>query len=532
MLKDDVRATTQQILVTSQPAKNDVVRDPKTASQRRQSSKGQGEQHQPDQSNLTPPQSTAAPTTFVAPRVVINYIHGESLDEEYNFKRKRQRLLRVASVREQVSSVGINDFDVRRILVDLSSSTNLLQVSVIKQIGFSSSNMENPGQILSGFNGASITSLGNIVWPVQVSPITLNVQFSIVEDLSPFNAILGRAWLHGMKVIPSTYHQMVSYLTEDGQIDLYGSQLAARQCYQLAREAESSSNHEPSPERASGHFSGTKMFSHGHTLTCSGIHRRLPPTDLTSCHRQDLSTRRSDGFIRIGKESFRTRLMTKIFKPLIGHTIEVYIDDIVVKSRTRAQQVLGVYGHSKGDRGQPDQIKVVMETSTPSSKKELQRLIDRLVALGHFIARFTDKLRSFFLVLKRADAIGWMENFSNWAINAVLFRCISNKEQRLVYYISKAMADAETRYSKMEQTTLALRNAQKLRPYFQAHPITTSIGDHLEVRISDHGSLPSSLRQLQGLGSLYGNLLSGGKIALHSLQLCDEALHYRSYGER
>ena len=34
------------------------------------------------------------------------------------------------------------------------------------------------------------------------------------------------------------------------------------------------------------------------------------------------------------------------------------------------------------------------------------------------------------------------------------------------------MADAETRYSKIEQIALALRNAaQKLRPYFQAHPI-------------------------------------------------------------
>lgn len=34
------------------------------------------------------------------------------------------------------------------------------------------------------------------------------------------------------------------------------------------------------------------------------------------------------------------------------------------------------------------------------------------------------------------------------------------------------MANIETNYSKMEQMTLALRNAaQRLRPYFQAHPI-------------------------------------------------------------
>ncbi|KAL6320610.1 hypothetical protein AAG906_008610 [Vitis piasezkii] len=93
-------------------------------------------------------------------------------------------------------------------------------------MGFTPLNLEIPEQILLGFNGASTMSLGDIVLLVQVGPVTLNVQFLVVEDLSPFNTILGHAWLHGMKVIPSTYHQMVSYLTEDGQINLYGSQLA------------------------------------------------------------------------------------------------------------------------------------------------------------------------------------------------------------------------------------------------------------------------------------------------------------------
>ncbi|RVW43990.1 hypothetical protein CK203_113535 [Vitis vinifera] len=60
---------------------------------------------------------------------------------------------------------------------------------------------------------------------------------------------------------------------------------------------------------------------------------------------------------------------------------------------------------------------------------------------------------------------------SEWAISA-LFRCPSPKEQKPVYYVSRALADVETRYSKMELTALALRSAaQKLRPYFQAHPV-------------------------------------------------------------
>ena len=47
----------------------------------------------------------------------------------------------------------------------------------------------------------------------------------------------------------------------------------------------------------------------------------------------------------------------------------------------------------------PDQIKAVMETTPPRSKKELQRLTGKLVALGRFIARFTNELRPFFLAI-------------------------------------------------------------------------------------------------------------------------------------
>ena len=138
----------------------------------------------------------------------------------------------------------------RRILVDLGSSADLLQVAVIKQMGFIPSSLENPGRTLSGFNGSSTTSLGDVTLLVQAGPVILNVLFFVVEDLSPFNAILGRTWLHGMKAIPSTYHQMVSFITQDGQIDLYGSQLNARQCYQIAREAGPSADREHSPKEA------------------------------------------------------------------------------------------------------------------------------------------------------------------------------------------------------------------------------------------------------------------------------------------
>lgn len=70
-----------------------------------------------------------------------------------------------------ILTLRINDFDVRRIVVDLGISIDLLQMSAYKQMGFPSFDPENPEQILSGFNEASTTSLGDVVLPVKAEPI-------------------------------------------------------------------------------------------------------------------------------------------------------------------------------------------------------------------------------------------------------------------------------------------------------------------------------------------------------------------------
>ena len=85
--------------------------------------------------------------------------------------------------------------------------------------------LNSTGQILSGFNGVTTITLGDIELPVTIGPVTQQILFSVVEDLRPYNAIVGQTWLYSMKVIPSTYHQMVSYLTNAGQVDLLSSQL-------------------------------------------------------------------------------------------------------------------------------------------------------------------------------------------------------------------------------------------------------------------------------------------------------------------
>ena len=122
-------------------------------------------------------------------------------------------------------------------------------------------------------------------------------------------------------------------------------------------------------------------------------------------------------------EATYQRLVTKIFQPLLGSTMEDYIDDMLVKSKqhpdhvTHLQQAfdllrkygmklnplkctfevssgrfLGFMVTQRGIEANPAQLKAISQSPAPSSKKEIQQLTGRLAALRRFISRFTDWL--------------------------------------------------------------------------------------------------------------------------------------------
>ena len=206
------------------------------------------------------------------PRPTINFIPGGPANSQYQSKKKRRKMLLAASVRARVNTiitrentttaqpvdssisfpfinptwvitphydalvltVCINSFDVHRVLVDPGIAADLLHLPAFKQMGVLLDHLSSAGRVLSEFNGATTLTVGDIAFLVRAGPVTQQVLFSVVEDLGPYNAILGRALLHAMKAVPSTYHQTISYLTASGQVDLQGNRLAVRQCYQLS----------------------------------------------------------------------------------------------------------------------------------------------------------------------------------------------------------------------------------------------------------------------------------------------------------
>ena len=207
------------------------------------------------------------------------------------------------------------------------------------------------------------------------------------------------------------------------------------------------------------------------------------------------------------------RLVTKMFRPLLGKTIEVYIDDMLVKSKEcsdhaehlqEAFELLRAYGMKlnplkctfgvsasrflgfmvthMGIEANPAQLKSILESPTLSSRKGVQQLTGRLVVLGRFISRFTDRLKPFFVTLRGANQAGWNEEcdkalttikqylaeppiltspeagetlfvylaVSDVSVSAAMFNEDENRKQRPVFFVSKSLTDAETRYSQLE----------------------------------------------------------------------------------
>ena len=226
------------------------------------------------------------------------------------------------------------------------------------------------------------------------------------------------------------------------------------------------------------------------------------------------------------------RLVNKMFQKKIETFMEVYINDMLVKSikaelhithLAEAFQVLKSYNmklnpikcafgvssgkflgfivNNRGIEANPDKIKVVLDMLPLSNIKDIQCLTGRIAVLSRLVSRASDKCRPFFQGLKKAfqwdshcqEAFTALKTYlssppilvspskgelltlylvvSDFATSAALVR-ERDRVQQPVYYCSRALRGAEERYPKMEKLILALvTTSRKLRPYFQAHNV-------------------------------------------------------------
>ncbi|KAK0603822.1 hypothetical protein LWI29_009058 [Acer saccharum] len=195
------------------------------------------------------------------------------------------------------------------------------------------------------------------------------------------------------------------------------------------------------------------------------------------------------------------RLVNRIFARQIGRNMEVYVDDMLTKSTTTEKhsedlketfdvlrkykmklnpskcvfgvssgRFLGFQVHQRGIKVNPEKIKALEGMASPKTLKDVQRLTGCLTSLNRFIAKSTDKAP----ILSKpvvGETLYLYLSVTEVATSSVLIR-LEEGIQKPVYYTSKALLPAETRYSPAKKIALALiTSARKLRPYFQAHTI-------------------------------------------------------------
>ncbi|KAL0439415.1 UNVERIFIED_CONTAM: hypothetical protein Slati_2424500 [Sesamum latifolium] len=134
----------------------------------------------------------------------------------------------------------------------------------------------------------------------------------------------------------------------------------------------------------------------------------------------------SDGTMPFGlKNAGATyqRLVDKIFRPQLGKNMEVYVDDMLVKSKKAGSHVenleetftvlrkyhlklnprkcaFGVSGRrflgfmvtKRGVKAKPAKIKAILETDTPTNINEVQRLTGRIAALSQLSLNLLKKV--------------------------------------------------------------------------------------------------------------------------------------------
>ncbi|XP_028126189.1 uncharacterized protein LOC114322922 [Camellia sinensis] len=126
-----------------------------------------------------------------------------------------------------VIELRINRFTVERVLIDQGSTLEVMYYMTFVKLGFNESALSLAPYPLFSFNANPEYPLGKISLPVRAGTRTVDVEFLVIKLPSPYNLIMGRTWLHAMRAVPSTYHQLLRFSTEQGIEQIHGSQQSA-----------------------------------------------------------------------------------------------------------------------------------------------------------------------------------------------------------------------------------------------------------------------------------------------------------------
>ncbi|CAI9759472.1 unnamed protein product [Fraxinus pennsylvanica] len=129
----------------------------------------------------------------------------------------------------------IVDYNVKIVLVDGGSASNILTWEVFVGLKISLENLKAVSTPLLGFRGATVIPEGVVELPVTLGTYPVRVvilmNFLVVKTPMTYNAIYGRPLLNAAGANPSTYYQVMKFSTSRGVGCVKGDQQFSRKCY-------------------------------------------------------------------------------------------------------------------------------------------------------------------------------------------------------------------------------------------------------------------------------------------------------------
>uniref|UniRef100_A0A2N9G491 Uncharacterized protein n=1 Tax=Fagus sylvatica TaxID=28930 RepID=A0A2N9G491_FAGSY len=404
-------------------------------------------------------------------------------------------------------------------------------------LGLEHKDLDRKVDPLYGFSGESVMPVGRVTVKVHAGTVSSPTDFWVLNSYSPYNAILGKTLAtqdEGCPINIQPSHVIVSMWIRLS-VPLYrrggGFPHSTRKQY-----VKKLTDPFPLPkidqlvDATSGHqrMSFLDAFQGYHQIAMNPVDEEktafITPRGIFCYKVMPFGLKNAGATYQ--------RMITKMFSSQLGKTVEVYIDDMVVKSvyaedhlgdlravfntlrrhhlklnaskcafGVGSGKFLGFMVTQRGIEANPDQISAILELRPPRTVREVQKLTGMAAALNRFISRAAEKCRPFFDLIKKGKNFHWGEQsdqaferlkeylaaapllstpvngeslyvylaVSEHAVSAAIVREDYNV-QKPVYYTSKTLDGAESRYLPLEKLAFALVcSAKKLPHYFQAH---------------------------------------------------------------
>jgi len=219
------------------------------------------------------------------------------------------------------------------------------------------------------------------------------------------------------------------------------------------------------------------------------------------------------------------RAMVTLFHDMMHKEIEVYVDDMIAKSKkgedhvkvlrklferlrkyelklnpakcsfgVKSGKLLGFVVSDKGIEVDPDKVKAIQSMPSPKTEKEVRGFLGRLNYIARFIAQLTTTCEPVFRLLRKKNPGIWNEECEEafnkikqylqsppllvppisgrplilyLTVTETAMGCVlgqhdeTGRKERAIYYLSKKFTECESRYTMIEKLCYALVWATK-----------------------------------------------------------------------